>query len=130
MKDRAVTNPNDEALYADDPGHPLPQLHCLDMMGKRRIGGAELFMMVRGPLRGDARSQRRLLRKFDVYLGFIGSPDFAQECGAPDPATTRIVVRIDPASDPAIFDLLQRCEPWVRESRATLAVEAPSGAVQ
>ncbi len=125
-----MADPNDDALYADDPEHPLPQLHCLDMMGKLRTGGAELFMMVRGPLRGDARSQRRLLRKFDVYLSFIGSPDFRKECGAPEPATTRIVVRIDPGSDPAIFDLLQRCDPWVRESQATLAVEAPSGAVQ
>ena len=130
MENALVADPNDDALYADDPDHPLPQLHCLDMMGRRRTGGAELVMMVNGPLPGDPRSQHRLLRKFDVYLGFIGSPDFHQECGAPDPATTRIVVRIDPGSDPAIFDLLQRCDPWVRANHATLVVEAPSGAVQ
>ena len=125
-----MADPNDEALYGDDPDHPLAQLDSLDMVGKRRTGGADLVMLIDGPLKGDERSQERLLRKFDNYLGFIGSPDFAAEFGAPDPATTGIVVRIDPRSDPAVFDLLKRCEPWVREARATLAVEAASGAVQ
>ena len=125
-----VADPNDEALNADDPRRPLPALHSLDMVGKRRTGGADLVMTVNGPLQADARSQRRLLRKFDIYLSFIASPDFASEFGAPDPATTRIVMRIDPKSDPAVFELLKRCDPWVREARATLAVEAPSGGVQ
>lgn len=125
-----MADPSEDALYADDPSHPLPQLHSLDIVAERRSGGADLVMVVSGPLQGDERSQRRLLRKFDIYLGFIASPDFGKEFGAPDPATTRIVVQIDPRSDPAVLDLLKRCEPWVRESRATLAVEAPSGGVQ
>jgi hypothetical protein len=122
-----LPDPDNEGLYADDPDHPLPQMMSLDMVAKRRTGGADLMILIAGPLQADERSQRRLLRKFDLYLGFIGSPDYAREFGAPDPVTTRIVVRIDPASDPRVFDLLGRCEPWVREGRAALVVESPAG---
>ena len=119
-----MPSPNeDTALYADDPLHPLRSLQSLDIVAARRAGGADLVMLVNGPLQADERSQRRLLRKFDTYLGFVASPDFANEFGAPDPATTRIVVKVDARSDPLVFELLKRCEPWVREARATLVVE-------
>lgn len=115
--------PEDATLYADDPEHPLPFLSNLDFIGKLRTGGAELVMMIFDPLAADERSQRRLLRKFDNYLGFIASPDYLSEFGVPDPSNTRVVVQIDERSDPIVFELLRRCEPWVRECRATLAVE-------
>ncbi len=118
-----MSGPDEAALYGDDEDHPLPYLDRLDMVGALRTGGAHLFIVVSGPLHADERSQSRLLRKFDGYLSFIASPDFGGEFGAPDPSTTRIVVRIDPASDPAIFELLRRCEPWVREAGATLVVD-------
>jgi hypothetical protein len=117
-----VTN-QDNDLYADDPAHPISRIDGLDMIGKRRDGGVELRIKVSGPLKGDERSQRRLLQKIDLYLAFVASPDFEAEFGEPDVSKTFVVVAIDGQSDPAIFELLKRCEAWVREGKATLVVE-------
>jgi len=117
-----MTDPGGK-LYDDDAAHPIPTLGSLDMVGRRRDGGVDLMVVVSGPLRADERSQRRLLRKIELYLGFIASPDFSADFGPPDPGTTAVVVVIDGQSDDAIFQLLGRCEPWVREGKATLVVE-------
>jgi hypothetical protein len=111
----------DEALYTDDPHHPIASLDAIDLVGQRRDGGVELTMLVHGPLAADERSQRRLLRKFDLYLANIAAPEFLAQFERPSPI--QISVRIDANSDPVIFELLQRCEPWVAQSGATLTVE-------
>jgi hypothetical protein len=122
--------PEQAALYADDPAHPVPFPQALDLVGKRRDGGADLLVIVSEPLRGDERSQRRLLRKLELYLRFIASPDYAAEFGKPDATTTRIMVRLDSRSDALIFELLRRCEGWVARSQASLTVETAPPAVQ
>jgi hypothetical protein len=63
------------------------------------------------------------MTKLENYLRFVISPDFEQEFGRPDPEKVDILVRIDSRSDPAVFDLLRRCEPWALENMASLLVE-------
>jgi hypothetical protein len=110
-------------MYADDESHPIASVENLDMVAQRRSGGARLVLMIPSPLGADERSQRRLMMKLENYLGFILSAEFEQEFGQPDPEKVDILVRIDGRSDPAIFDLLRRCEPWTLENRTTLLVE-------
>ena len=110
-------------MFADDETHPIPSVERLDLVAQRRTGGARLVVIIASPLGADERSQRRLLMKLENYLGFIISPEFAQEFGPPDPEKVEIVVRIDSRSDPAVLDLLRRCEPWTLEYKTTLLVE-------
>lgn len=110
-------------MFADDESHPIPSVENLDMVAQRRTGGARLVLMIGGPLDAGERSLRRLMMKLENYLGFILSPQFAQEFGPPDPETVDILVRIDSRSDPAVFDLLRRCEPWTLDNKTTLVVE-------
>ena len=110
-------------MLEDDESHPIPSVDNLDMVAQRRTGGARLVVIISSPLGADERSQTRLMMKLENYLGFIISPDFEREFGRPDPKKVDILVRIDSRSDPAVFDLLRRCEPWALENMASLLVE-------
>jgi hypothetical protein len=112
----------------DDPDHPIPSLSGLDFVAQRRLGGADLGIIIATPLDADERSQQRLLDKIELYLRFISSAEFQAEFGAPDPSTTQILVAIHAESHPAIFDLLNHCQPWAAQNRAALVIERRPGA--
>ena len=110
----------------DDPQHPIPSLSGLDFVAQRRTGGADLGIVIATPLNADERSQRRLLDKIELYLRFISSAEFQAQFGTPDPSNTQVLVAIHAGSHPAIFDLLDRCQPWVTQNRAELVIERRS----
>lgn len=112
-----------EALYGDDETHPIPFLQALDVFAVKQSGGSSSAIVIASPLEADERSQRRLMRKIENYLGFIVSDAHREEAGPPDPSTTEILVVIDGRSDQAIFDLLEQCKPWALENGVTLKVE-------
>src|SRR3569623_1271690 len=96
----------------DDADHPIPAVETLDINLVKKTGGSDLIIIIASPLKADERSQRRLLRKIELYLMFIATPEFERESGVANPETTSIIVRIHPGSDAVIFDLLERCKPW------------------
>ena len=110
-------------MFADDASNPIPSVNNLDVVAKRRTGGADLVIIVTKPMDGDEPSLRRLMQKIENYLGFILSGDFEQEFGPPDPSKARIVVKIDKRSDPAVFELLRQCEPWALDNKTTLVID-------
>lgn len=107
----------------DHPAHPIPSLTSLDIHAIKKTGGSDLIIVIASTLAADERSQTRLLDKIEAYLSFIQSSEYRESVGIPDPTTTRIVVRIHDASEPAVFDLLHRCEDWVASCHASLLVQ-------
>jgi hypothetical protein len=71
----------DEELLADDDGHPIPYVASLDVNAVLKGGGARLAIIIATPLDADKRSQERLVRKIDNYLGYTKSAQFQAECG-------------------------------------------------
>jgi hypothetical protein len=121
-----VTAPIIEEEIADDPSndptHPIPYLHVLDVAAYRQ-GGACLTIVVASPLRDDERSQTRLLDKIQGYLSHIQSDQFLLDAGTrPSPENTTISVVLHPESALAVRDLLMRCDEWVRSQGARLEV--------
>jgi len=106
----------------DDPTHPIPSLSALDVHAIKKGGGSDLTIVIASPLRADERSQKRLLDKIDIYLRYIQSPEYERVCGTPTCENTGVIVRIHGGSATEIFELLERCKPWVAKSRATLQV--------
>jgi len=106
----------------DDADHPIPAVETLDLNVVKKGGGSDLSIIIASPLKADERSQRRLLRKIELYLIFISTPEFERESGAANPETTSIIVRIHSGSDAAIFDLLEKCKPWARANNADFKV--------
>jgi hypothetical protein len=110
----------------DDPTHPIPSLTALDVHAVKKGGGSDLVIVIASPLRSDERSQKRLLDKIEIYLKYLATKEYEAECGTPTPERTFIVVKIHPDSDAAIFDLLERCKPWILANHATLQMELRS----
>ena len=108
----------------DDHNHPIPRIGEIDLYGIRENGGAELAIIIASPLDGGEYSQRRLLAKLDLYILFIASDEFKAEAGPANPQNTTVAVHIHPDSAPEIFELLERCRPWLEVNSATLRVEA------
>jgi hypothetical protein len=79
-------------------------------------------LVIASPLSGDKRSQQRLLKKLEDYLSDRHSTDLKSRFGAPTPNNTSLKVAIHPGSDPTVFDLLQRCKPWVQDNGFTMEV--------
>ena len=109
----------------DDHNHPIPRIGEIDLYGIRENGGAELAIIIASPLDGGEYSQRRLLAKLDLYILFIASDEFRAEKPAlptrktpPSPCISTL------NSDPEIFELLERCRPWLEVNAATLRVDA------
>ena len=108
--------------YYDDPSHPIPALNALDIQGVKIGGGSDLTIIVASPLQADENSQSRLLCKIQNYLRFLSTPEFLATSGPATPENTSIIVRIHPASNEVIFELLERCKPWVLANKASLEV--------
>jgi hypothetical protein len=107
----------------DDPSHPIPSLTALDIQAIKIGGGSDLVIVVASPLQSDERSQRRLLSKIEMYLGFLSTPEFQSKSGVATSQNTSIIVQIHPASDKAIFELIERCKPWFLSNNASLQVK-------
>ena len=110
-------------LYDYDESHPIADLGVIDINGVRNGGGSDLVIVVASPLEAEERSLRRLLKKVEVYLGFIQSEQFRAEAGDPTPDNTRIIVKIHPDSCPEAFELLNRNKDWVTNNNATLEID-------
>jgi hypothetical protein len=111
-------------MYERDESHPVPDLSVIDVNAVKEGGGANLYIVIAQPLRADRRSLERLMRKLEVYLGFVNSEQFKAESGIASAENTNIIVRIHPDSDAVAFDLLERNRQWVRSNNATLVVDA------
>lgn len=110
---------------ADDASHPIPYLDRIDVMRSKK-GGGDLAIIVATPLHADERSQSRLLQKLENYVSYIQGDDFRAECGEPTIKNTSIVVAIHPESDPAMFEVLERCKPMVEEAGIGLVIQLTS----
>jgi hypothetical protein len=114
-----MSNPE---TYSDDESHPIPFLGKIDVFVTTKEGSVMYGLVIASPLLGDERSQQRLLRKIEDYLSDRHSADLNRKFGKPTPVNTRLKVAIHPGSDVAVFELLQRCKPWIEVNGFTLEV--------
>lgn len=106
-----------------DEEHPIPNLDVFDVRATYKAGGSIMTIVVASPLQDDARSLRRLMCKFDRYLAYAWSEEGIAECGEPTIENTTIEVLIHPGSAPAVFELIERCAPWLAAKGVKLVVD-------
>jgi len=107
----------------DDPSHPIPSIYALDIEAVKKTGGSDLTIIIASPLLADERSQRRLLEKIKIYLKYLKTPEFQSRSGIATTENTAIIVKIHSGSDAAIFELIEKCKPWVETNAASLKME-------
>ncbi len=110
-------------LLADDPDHGIPCVTSLDVHSVWKHGGSDLHVIIAKPLAMDDRSRERLMAKLENYLNFVNSPEYAAQCGFPNPQTTRVVFSLHPDMNPAVAATLLHCTSWVESNNASLKVQ-------
>jgi hypothetical protein len=114
---------DDDEIYAVDETHPIPDLGVVDVNTVKKTGGSDLFIVIAEPLTAEVRSLKRLMRKLEAYLEFLYTDAFRRESGTPTPENTKIIVKIHPDSDHAVFELLENNKGWVHNNNATLVID-------
>jgi hypothetical protein len=122
-----VSETNSEDLYSDDETHPIPRVGTIDVETKLESGGAYFALVIASPMHADQRSQKRLLKKLENYIGDFYSPEALKARGQPTPRSARIRVVVHPDSDDEIFELLDRSRRWVENNQITFVVDSNLG---
>jgi hypothetical protein len=107
-----ITDPD---LQADEL-HPIPNVELCDVHGERKDGGRDLVVVIGSPLKGDHRSQKRLIEKLKQYLAAI---EALRDRGA---GNCRVIVKAHHDSDELIFSLLERSRVWVEHENVSLKI--------
>lgn len=106
------------SLFMIDP--PIQNLDSVDISGKRRDGGVDLFIVSSSHLDGSLATQQLFKDKLETYVAALGDPEFRQEFGIPHPQRTAIVLACADEPAPEIVDLIARLKPFVERHGASL----------
>lgn len=97
----------------EDPSHPIPCPGRLDVLVETKEGEAYYGLVIAAPLKADAKSQHRLLQKLEDYISDRHSDASVQRFGPPTSGNTHLLIAVHPDSDKVVFDLIEKCRPWL-----------------
>lgn len=107
---------------------PIQNVDSIDIVGRRKDGDIELFIVASGPLDPSPQTQQLLLDKIQSYLEQLNSQAFQAEFDHPRADQVRIVVSCDFGIDPIMRLLVERARPWVAENNARIEIEGKAHA--
>lgn len=97
-------------------------LEHIDLMGRRRDGGIELYIIPPDKMDDSAETQESLLDKVERYLGYIRSQEFFEEFGSMMAGQIWIVLKLPEEPSYILKELCQRIIPWVEDNGAKFRV--------
>jgi hypothetical protein len=110
-------------VYYRDDSHPIPRVDVCDIEAERNDGGVDLVLVIASPMRDDEKSQQRLVKKVEYYLGYLASQTFVDRYGQSVSRKNRIIIRHHPECSPGAIELMIKCRGWIEDNRAELVVE-------
>ena len=97
-------------------------INKLDLVGKRRDGGVELYIISSGELDDSPETQELLLDKIEKYLGYIASDEFHKEFETANSGNIWIVLKLSSTPSFRIQELCKKVIPWVEDNGAKFKV--------
>jgi len=107
--------------YDDDENHPLSFLSKIDVAIELKNGGY-YAVIASQPLKNEARTRARLLRKLEYYRNDFFSDRFCEKNGPPLPGKLLICMKLHSGTDQGIYDLIESCREWLAESGIELEI--------
>lgn len=92
----------------------------IDILGERKDGIIELFIISTGGLDESEETQTALLDKIENYLGYINSKEFKKDFGEVDKYKIWIILQLNKAPNPVINELFKNIISWVNDSGANI----------
>ena len=90
----------------------------LDVVGKRKDGGVELYIISSERLDDSPETQTALLDKIENYLSYINSSAFKDDFGEIDQEKIQIILKLSEEPSEMIQVLCQKIALWVEENGA------------
>lgn len=95
----------------------------LDLMGKKKDGSVELYIISTGTLDDSEDTQKKLMDKIENYLGYIHSKEFSYEFKNVSSDNIWIILKVQEKLPQLLVELNKKIVPWVNECGANYMVE-------
>jgi hypothetical protein len=94
---------------------PIQNVDCIDIMGKRHDGGADLVVVVSGPLDGSQSTISALRQKVRNYVAEAMNPAFQRQNGIAGANDTRILIVCEHPVDDLAHAAIDELREYARE---------------
>lgn len=88
--------------------------NAVDIMGERRDGGIDMFIISSGPMDAEPETQKLLLDKVENYLSYVMSGEFAQKFPGKQ-KKTRIILKLAEPGPDLLMQLCEKIKTWTAE---------------
>lgn len=105
---------------------PIQDLDSIDVTGKRRDGGVDLFIAASQPIDASADTLESIRRKVDTYLTALDSEEFRAELGHPPLDRTRIIIVCEHAIHPVAMSVIDEYTGRAAARGVRLEVQRPT----
>lgn len=93
-------------------------VNTLDIIGERKDGGIELYIISSGEIDDTPKTQTLLLDKIQNYLNYIGSNQFKEDFPMAVEDNIWIILKFDEEPPKLIVELCKRITTWVEDNGA------------
>ena len=97
--------------------------NTLDIIGERKDGGLELYIISSGEMDDTPESQTLLLDKVQNYLGYISNSRFEEEFPHILKQNIWIIIKFEKEPPQLILELCEKIVPWVEDNGAKFKIE-------
>ena len=104
---------------------PIQDLDRINVTGKRRDGGVDLFIVASQPVDVSEETLESIRRKVNTYLMALRSEEFWAELGHPPPDRTRIIIACEHPIHPAAMSVIDECAALAAGRGVRLEVQRP-----
>ena len=102
---------------------PIQALDRIDVLGRRKDGGADLVIIVSAFLDDTSEHEYLLKQKIQNYVDTIFSNEFQNQFGKIDDNQYTIVIKCSIEPHPNIITLIQSISKYLHEYRIDLIIE-------
>lgn len=96
--------------------------NTIDIIGERKDGGIELYVISSGAFDDSTEQQTLLLDKIDNYLAYMNSSQFEKEFPLVSKDNKWIILELDETPSQLLLSLCERINDWVKENDANFSV--------
>ncbi len=96
--------------------------NSIDILGKRKDGGIDMFIVSSGSMDASPQTQTLLLDKVENYLTYVNSPQFQQEFPGKE-KSVNIVLQLEEKPPELLLALCEKIAGWTEENGVRFRVE-------
>ncbi len=90
--------------------------NIIDIIGERKDGGIELYVISAGAFDDSSEQQTLLLDKIENYLAYINSNQFGEDFPSISKDNKWIILELDEKPSQLFMNLCEKINDWIKEN--------------